>query len=579
VLSRLTAVLVGAGALVFGFIGLREYLATQPDFPHGGFDLLYYDVQLFVLSSPPVDGGRNFPPLLEIARFAAPAVTVYALIEAGRRLFAAELARLRTRRTRGHDVVCGDSPVAYALTARLVGEGRRVVRIGSRDDSDAGYRHPPFVQGDPATLDVLRTAGVSRARALYACTSDGTVNLAIALAVSEVPRRRRGALEAHVQIDDPEFCLALQARRLGQPPSARLDLNFYSAHDLAARTLLARQPPPTVTDRAPRFMIIGASWFGLALAVELARHWRLLDPHRERPMELVLVDREAGAAVTRLRRRYPFLATVCRFTSHERDIGNLLDGDLPDEPPDRVYLCADDEEVALKLALTMDHFWHRGPRSLVVRLGRLGLLGKAFHEPDEDRLLDDVSGTLHLFDAVRAGSDPHLVEDSLVERLGRGIHESYLADRLREGAVWNSSRAMRQWTELSEELKANNRAQAADVGRKLRAIGCALAPSPIWGQPEVLDDAAVELLAQLEQERWCGYLRASGWRYGPSRDEAAGRHPDLVEWSQLTESSREQNRAAIRQMPGYLADAGFQIVRLPGPSLLAADRDLALPLG
>ena len=43
----------------------------------------------------------------------------------------------------------------------------------------------------------------------------------------------------------------------------------------------------------------------------------------------------------------------------------MLDGDLPDDPPDRVYLCADDEEAALKLALTMDHFWHRGPRSLV----------------------------------------------------------------------------------------------------------------------------------------------------------------------------------------------------------------------
>ena len=222
---------------------------------------------------------------------------------------------------------------------------------------------------------VIRTGGVwlerlVRPRLLVALPVCGLIisGLAIALAVSEVPRRRRGALEVHVQIDDPEFCLALQARRLGQPPSARLDLNFFSAHELAARTLLARQPPPTVPDRAPLFMIIGASWFGLALAVELARHWRLLDPHRERPMELVLVDREAGAAVTRLHRRYPFLATVCRFTSHERDIGNLLDGDLPDEPPDRVYLCADDEEAALKLALTMDHFWHRGPRSLVVDL-------------------------------------------------------------------------------------------------------------------------------------------------------------------------------------------------------------------
>jgi hypothetical protein len=310
-------------------------------------------------------------------------------------------------------------------------------------------------------------------------------------------------------------------------------------------------------------MVVGASWFGLALIVELARHWRLVDPRGHRPIELVLVDRGAGAAVSRLQRRYPFLATTCRFVTHNRDISTMLDGDLPDDPPDRVYLCADDEEAALKLALTMDHFWHRGPHSLVVRLTRLGLLGKAFHG-GEDRLLDDVSGTLHLFDAVRAGSDPHLVEDSLVERLGRGIHESYLADRLRDGVAWNSSRAMRQWTELSEDLKANNRDQAADVGRKLRAINCALAPSPIWGPPELLDDADVELLARMEQERWSVYLRRRGWRYGPRWDGAARCHPDLVEWENLSEASREQNRAAIRQMPRYLAEAGFQIVRVSG---------------
>jgi hypothetical protein len=564
VLYRAAAIVVGALAIGFGYIGLREYLAGQSDFPHGPLDLLYYDAQLFVLSSPPIDNGRDFPLLLQIARFAAPAVSLYAVVEAGRRLFASELARLRTRRSRAHDVVCGDSPVAYALTARLVREGRRVVRVGLHDDSDTGYRHPPFVQGDPANLDVLRTAGVPHARSLYACTTNGTVNLQIALALAEAPWRRRTALEVHVQIDDSELCLALQARRLGQPPSPALQVNFFSADELAARTLLTTQPPPVIEDRPARLMVIGASWFGLALIVELARHWRLVDPRRQRPVELVLVDREAGAAIDRLHRRYPFLAATCRFVSHQRDIGKLLDGDLPDEPPDRVYLCGDDEEAALKLALTMDHFWHRGPRSLVVRLTRLGLLDKAFHGPDDDRLLDDVSGTLHMFDAVRAGSDPHLVEDSLVERLGRGIHESYLADRLRDGVPWNSSRAMRHWTELSEDLKANNRDQAADVGRKLRAIGCALAPSPIWGQPEVLDDVAVEMLARMEQERWCVYLRRRGWRYGPRRDEVGRRHPDLVEWEELSEPSREQNLATIRRMPDYLAEAGFQIVRVPG---------------
>jgi hypothetical protein len=136
---------------------------------------------------------------------------------------------------------------------------------------------------------------------------------------------------------------------------------------------------------------------------------------------------------------------------------------------------------------------------------------------------------------------------------------------------------MRQWDELSEDLKANNRDQAADVGRKLHAIGCALAPSPIWGEAEILDDAAVELLAQLEQERWCAYLRRRGWRYGPRRDDGALRHPDLVGWEELGEPSREQNRAAIRMMPGYLAEAGFQIVRLPPHGVPALNLVAPLP--
>lgn len=564
VVSRLTAVLVGTLAFVFGLIGLWQYLHQHPDYPHGVLDLLYYDVQLFVLSSPPVDDHTgHFPPLLQVARFAAPAVTVYALVEAGRRLFAGELLRLRTRASRAHVVVCGDSPVAYALTARLVGDGHRVVRVGLYPDAEAAYRPPPIVQGDPSVPDVLRTAGIRRARALYACTTDSALNLAVALAVSGVPRRRRTPLEVHVQVDDLELCLALQARRLGQAPSRRLQVNLFSSHELAARTLLQVQPPPVVPDRAPQVMIVGASWFGLALTVELARYWRLHDPHGRRPLGLVLVDREATAAETRLHRRYPFLAGTCRFTSYDRDIGTLLDGDLPAVLPDRVYLCNDDEEAALKLALTMDHFWHSGPGSLVVRLTRLGLLGRAFHRPDADRLLDDVSGTLYLFDSVRAGSDPHLVEDSLVERLGRGIHESYLADRLREGAAWNSSRAMRQWTELSEDLKANNRDQAADVGRKLRAIGCVLAPSPVWGEPVELDEEIIEYLAELEHERWCGFVRREG--------RGRSGHRDLVDWAELGEPSREQNRVAIRNMPRYLAEAGFQIVRLPtGP--LVGDR-------
>lgn len=575
VLWRSTVILVGALAICCGYLGLHQFLKYSTEFPHSPTDLLYYDAQLFVLSSPPVDSGKGFPLLLQIARFAAPAVTVYALIEAGRRLFAAELALLRTRRARNHHVVCGAGGIAQTLVARLAGEGERVVNIRSHTDSDTESDAGLSVLGDPTTAGVLYTAGVQRARVLYVCTTDNAINLAVALTVSQIKRRSRGVLKVHVQIDDPELCLALQARRLDLPSSPRLQVNFFSSHELAARTLLANQPPPNVVGHPPQFMIVGASLFGTALAVELARYWRAMVPPPRHPLEIVVVDIEAEAAIDRLIRRYGFLAEVCRFTARQVHIESLLDGDLEDAPPDRVYICCEDEEVGLKIALTMDHFWRSGPRSVVVRLSRLGLLDKAFHATYDDRLLDDVSGTLYLFDALRAGSTPNLDEDSLVERLGRAIHENYVELRASQGQATATSQVMRPWSELSEDLRATNRAQAADVGRKLRAIGCVLAPSPIWGEPEPLTPSTVERLARLEHERWCTYMSASGWSYGPRRDNDARIHPDLDDWSRLPEGTREKNREAVREMPIFLADVGFQIVRVPtpvGPRAHQADR-------
>src|SRR5262249_26393046 len=258
--------------------------------------------------------------------------------------------------------------------------------------------------------------------------------------------------------------------------------------------------------------------------------------------------------------------------SYNRRIEALLDGDLPERSPDRVYLCCENEEVALKLALTMDHFWRRGPRSVMVRLSRLGGLEKAFHPPSANQLLDAVSDTLHLFDALQAGSDPRLVEDSLVERLARAIHEHYLAKRLAAGVALDTTPAMREWSRLPDEMKEANRAQAADVGRKLQAIGCALAPNPIWGLPESLDDATVERLAVQEHVRWCAYLTGRGGPQGPGRDALGGRPPDMVGWDRLPEPSREKDREATRSLPQSLADAGFQIVRVreDNPTVLPA---------
>jgi voltage-gated potassium channel Kch len=550
----LVAMLVAAAALTLGYFGLAEQV-RHTDLGHSPSDLLYYDIQLFVMSSPPVDSKQQFPLILQIARFAAPIVTVYTLVEAARRLFSAEFALLRIRRARGHDVVCGDGPIADALVARLSRENKRLVHISEHDGGPTVQR---TVRGDPASAAVLLAAGVPHARALYVCTPSGTTNIAVALAVSGLVRHESTMLSVHTHIDDPELCLALQARRLGLPQSQRLHVNFFSADELAVRTLVAEEPPPIASDRESTFMVVGASQFGVALVVELARVWRERSRSARR-VHIVLVDPNGHDEVARLHRRFPFLATTCRFTVHEVDVERMLDGDLPDEAPDRVYLCGRNEEATLKLALTMDQFWQAGSRSVVVCLNQLGGLGGAFLDDGDRQLLDDVSGALVLFDVVRAGTDPELVEDSLVERLGRAMHANYVTARRQAGAP-GDERTLVPWADLIDAHRAANRAQAADIGRKLRAMECVLAPSPIWGTPVVLTDVTVEMLARLEHGRWTAYVREQGWEYGSVHDSVAKRHPDLLPWSDLPPVEQEKNKAMIRDLPSILAEVGFQIV-------------------
>src|SRR5687767_4009957 len=77
------------GALVAGYLGIEEFLRALPAESAGSYgtrplDIFYYDLQLFVLSSNPLDEPGPYPLLLDIARVAAPAATIYALIETGR---------------------------------------------------------------------------------------------------------------------------------------------------------------------------------------------------------------------------------------------------------------------------------------------------------------------------------------------------------------------------------------------------------------------------------------------------------------------------------------------------------------
>ncbi len=83
----------------------------------------------------------------------------------------------------GHYVVCGFGRVGSMVAQELVGDGQDVVVIDIREDSlqraeDAGYL---VVHGDGATDEVLRQAGVERARGLVSAIDSDAENVYVTL--------------------------------------------------------------------------------------------------------------------------------------------------------------------------------------------------------------------------------------------------------------------------------------------------------------------------------------------------------------------------------------------------------------
>ena len=90
-------------------------------------------------------------------------------------------------------------------------------------------------------------------------------------------------------------------------------------------------------------------------------------------------------------------------------------------------------------------------------------------------------------------------------------------------------------------------------------------------QPQPLDTSQVRLpegllgltehLAENAHDVWARRRMAEGWTYGPQRDDAAKKHPDLVPYGDLPESEKEYDRTSAMETLKAIVALGYRIER------------------
>ena len=181
-----------------------------------------------------------------------------------------------------------------------------------------------------------------------------------------------------------------------------------------------------------------------------------------------------------------------------------------------------------------------------------------------------------------------------IEKIARKIHENY--NKI-EDAKGNE---VTPYDELAPHYKKSNVRQAKSYPRKLNIVGCEMAPIDDDREEHKFTRDEIEDLAVMEHKDWCDEKRNTGWishyeafdeelmaeedliteeefiRFNEANKEPEDRysniepifkdeerhiHPNLVDWEELNEETKDKDRDPVRQMPDILKELGLKIVK------------------
>jgi len=569
---------VAVGAFVCGIFGFQQYLPSHKEYGSGFLDLVYYSFQLFVLDASPLQNANGLPVLLQVARFAAPAVTVYLLVLATHALIRGRLRQGRIALMRGHSILCGPLELTHLLADQIRSEiGGKVVVIIPEPARPAAHAGELRVTGDPRRRSVLTRAGLGRACELIAVGPDSMRNAEVAIAVHAFNREKGTTVICYAEAQDHELFEAVVRQETG-PGGSHVDL--FTRHDRTARGLLDSLAPYPPSDPRSAVLMIGYTGLGQTLMDRLMRFWSGVSDADKITPSLCVLDPDVPVAAVKARHADPHgrIAVTARGT----DPGWLTSIDDLKVPaadgtmriPGRVYVCLDDDaagiaagNVALRLLAGHD-------TTVVVAVAHSGVLGGAARRNGAGTRTDDDNGTALLFPAreldkaklvlvsvLRTVYSITAIRTGTNEALARAIHDTYFENEKKRGETAETNPSAVPWEQLPPYLRDSNREQAWNIGHKLEMIGFSAAPATGAPPQLTIDKQDVETLAKVEHVRWMAERVAKGWRHGQIRDNERKFHPDLVDWRYLSNESQERDRAAVRAIPAYLTAAGLTMVR------------------
>lgn len=512
---------------------------------------------------------------------------------------------------RRHVIVAGLGERGQRLVCALRKQGENVVVIeanGQHPGIDECRRNGAVVlHANPTERRVLERAWLRDAKSLLALFEDDRDNLQTAMTAFEILQWRKtsadpaanrrppghSVVNCVLQVTEPGLVELVLRDEIALRRTDDLRLMVFNAHEVTARAMLRESTLGVRRHEVRRLIMLGtgeSNRLGETLILRAAKDWRI--EHRGQPVRKLQIDVfEHGARfwLAHLQERYPFLRDVATFRTHnclptKCGIGERLRQRPFPQHVDAAFVCLAEEDHAVTQAYVLRQELGADVPVIVRVLDSTAGFGL---------LLTDENGRELYRNCIPVGIkdrvfDARMATDPKREMLAQAMHEEYLRkthldvvaarnrqdkfaaeNLLAKDAVW-------PWNRLKETYRVSSRALAKRVERFLaetdpekKPCGYKAVYDPAYfagSDPIEIRDfgGIVEHLAKREHEFWWNERLADGWKHGTTRNDKKKLHPNLIDWEELDDGTKDYDRELVRRIPVVLAKADYRIEVVDG---------------
>lgn len=546
--------------LLFSLGMLGQYQLSPENLTSHFSTSAYQILMLFLMSGDWTLEVRQLPLAIEIVRFAAPLVAIASLILVLAASARITLANYFLRFYRGHTVVVGLGERSWQFLQTCKSRSSFVVverdpenRLIARARS-IGFKVMAGAITEPGMFHRLN---IVNADSVIIVANDDAQNIDIALNLRKFLRKagaRKRRLRVHIHLNDFDLARQLENYPRFYADESGAEIYFFSVYDLTARLFLRDYPAEIYADVARQKRVHLAIYGFGRLAEKIIQEAALLFQFRNQSVvKFTIYDSDVETLRPEFEATYPHLASICEIEFVAK--GNLLPRDFQGEAEAQLssitqhVVCKDNDKEGLAHALRLRQILLTKRSSnapIFVRMQRSRGLAQLVHT---DKGRPEIPDGVYPFGML----DQVLHVDNILslhlDRLARAMHDMYIKDALEQNP--GSAHTPRAWSQLTQAERKLNLSKADHWPVRLRAIRCESNRKP----STVLELTAQEtsLQAIMEHNRYVGQKQSDGWRYGPTRSDAAKLHPYLLPWDDLPEEQRASELRDVGRQPAYFA--------------------------